>query len=126
LGGSGRCEGVGWCAPQVDAVHACGRYVVGLNLVSATVMELRPAAEAEIVPGVGPTYPRRERDALVRLHLPRRCAYVLCDEARFAWTHAIPRGPDLTFHSPCTGQDVFVRRKRRIVVIMRDRPLGAR
>ena len=90
---------------HVDSVKFSGNVVAGVSLLSDAVMQLRPDAGAHDVSPV------------VQLLLRRRSLYVLHDEARMAWQHALPSG-DVRFLSG--DGDVMVRRRRRISLIYRD------
>ena len=54
--------------------------------------------------------------------LPRRSLYILRDEARYEWSHAVP--PDLSTWRGGASDDAAATapRGRRIAMIFRDRP----
>lgn len=80
-------EGV--IGPHVDHVEYSGRYIVGLSLLSDCVLTMH-----------------RESDGVTaEYHLPRRSLYVMVDESRYEWAHAIHAQP----------------KGRRITLLFRDR-----
>ncbi|KAG8457122.1 hypothetical protein KFE25_012697 [Diacronema lutheri] len=104
----------GFIRPHVDHVGVSGACIAGLSLLSDAVMLLTHAAE-----------PGRS----VRLLLRARSLYVLRDEARYEWKHAIL--PDLRLFprelraaparpAPAEPDD----KARRIAVVFRDEPPG--
>lgn len=64
----------GEIGPHVDHVEYSGRFIVGLSLLTDAVMTLR----------------HQHSDVLARILLPRRSLYVMVDESRYDWEHAIP------------------------------------
>ena len=84
--------------PHIDSIKFSGRVVAGLSLVSAATMVL-----AEADPATGEPRPgARESE----LRLAPGSLYVLADEARYDYAHAIaPEG-------------------RRLSIVLRDTPEG--
>lgn len=87
--------------PHVDAVRFCGRRLAGLSLMSPSVMRLASVSDTS---------------KLVDLYLPRRSLYILEDEARFDFTHAILPQKDSYFNG------LSVSKGRRISIIFRCQP----
>lgn len=65
----------GEIGPHVDHIEYSGRAIVGLSLLTNVVMTLR----------------HQRSDAVAHFVLPRRSLYIMADEARYNWSHAIGR-----------------------------------
>ena len=82
---------------HVDHLEYSGAYIVGLSLLSDTVMTLH----------------HEHSTSSIEVLLPRRSAYVLTAAARYEWAHALPARPSFG------GRDV--EKSRRISILLRDR-----
>lgn len=93
--------------PHIDNVSASGTAIAGLSLLSDAVMQLTHKDEPE---------------RTVRLFLRARSLYVLRDEARYCWKHAIL--PDLCSFPPELRTEQLPtgahEKGRRIAVVFRD------
>ncbi|XP_028679324.2 alpha-ketoglutarate-dependent dioxygenase alkB homolog 7, mitochondrial [Erpetoichthys calabaricus] len=89
----------GYIKAHVDSVKFCGSTIAGICLLSSSVMRL--------ISEKNPT-------DVVDLLLPRRCLYILRDEARYNYTHEILKDEESYFN------DVKINRDRRISVICRN------
>lgn len=86
---------------HVDAIRFCGPRLAGLSLMSHSVMRLVSVTDS---------------NKSVDLYLPRRSLYIICDAARYDYTHAILPQKDTFFN----GQPVI--KGRRISIILRCEP----
>ena len=96
-------EPAGHVLPHVDHSDYCGDFIVGLSLLTDSLMTLHRTDSAGI-----PLPP--PHDAWLPMHLPRRSLYVLTGAARHEWAHAVPNEPP---------------KGRRLALILRDRARGA-
>eukprot|EP01012_Entosiphon_sulcatum_P061009 TRINITY_DN86284_c0_g1_i1.p1 TRINITY_DN86284_c0_g1~~TRINITY_DN86284_c0_g1_i1.p1 ORF type:complete len:253 (+),score=38.55 TRINITY_DN86284_c0_g1_i1:23-760(+) len=100
----------GVIAPHVDNPNESGHFVCGLNMGSETIMTLSTDSE------------------VVQLRLAPGSLYVLAEEAQTEWKHAIWADPDPGFDClrfiPTVGDPQLVARGRRLVAILRGRPLA--
>lgn len=104
----------GHISAHVDSVKFSGGVVAGVCLLSDAVLVLTPSGDGEGAGGAAPQAPLPPAPgAEVRVLLPRRCLYTMCNAARYEWAHAIPRGAPLFRGAP-------VPRGRRISVMLRD------
>lgn len=87
--------------PHVDAVRFCGDRLGGLSLMSDSVMRLVNVNDSS---------------KLADLYLPRRSLYILSNEARYEFTHAILPQKDSYFNG------LSVNKGRRISIIFRCEP----
>ncbi|KAI7803499.1 alpha-ketoglutarate-dependent dioxygenase alkB homolog 7, mitochondrial isoform X2 [Triplophysa rosa] len=92
----------GYIKPHVDSVKFCGSTIAGLSLLSDSIMRL---------------IPENNSAEWLNLLLSRRSLYILRDDARFKYTHAILKDEESFF----AGQKVP--RHRRISVICRNLPV---
>ena len=98
------------------------RYIVGLSLLSDAVMTLHHEAQPNragnedesAAPGrhVANTPPQMSTSAWLPMLLPRRSLYVLHDEARYDWAHAVPSEPE--------WEGVAFEKGRRLTILFRD------
>mmetsp|Transcript_29606 Transcript_29606/g.41660 ORF Transcript_29606/g.41660 Transcript_29606/m.41660 type:complete len:262 (+) Transcript_29606:115-900(+) len=91
----------GYIGPHVDSVKFSGRYIIGLCLLSSSIMRLTHV---------------RTKDKIDLLLRPRSL-YVLRDELRYEYDHEIlPSQPAPTFK----GEEI--KKSRRISLMLRDQP----
>ncbi|XP_039626425.1 alpha-ketoglutarate-dependent dioxygenase alkB homolog 7, mitochondrial [Polypterus senegalus] len=89
----------GYIKAHVDSVKFCGSTIAGICLLSSSVMRL---------------ISKKIPTDVVDLLLPRRCLYILRDEARYSYTHEILKDEESYFNG------VKINRDRRISVICRN------
>jgi len=92
----------GYISRHVDHIEYSGRYIVGMSLLSESIMTLHRE-------GVG------HEGVWLPMRLPRRSLYVLCGEARYEWAHALSR------ESEWEGEQLPAK-GRRLALIWRDAP----
>lgn len=131
------CHGIdlkkeGQLTAHVDSVRYSGLIVVGLSLLSSSIMRLRPAAEFNNNTDDGtagkqhlyePKASEAPDDGHVDLYLPPRSLYVLSGVSRYEYTHELlPDGSAFEMLSSAGGaaDTIAVPRDRRISVIFRD------
>lgn len=87
--------------PHVDSVKFCGDTIAGLSLLSSSVMRLI-----------------REEDAseVIDVKLNRRSLYIMKNEARYDYSHAILGIKDSVFNGKTIPRD------RRVSIIFRCEP----
>ena len=89
-------DAAGEIGRHVDHVEYSGAYIVGLSLLSDTVMLLH----------------HEHSESTIEMLLPRRSAYVLTAETRYEWAHSIPARP--------TFDGRTVEKTRRLSILLRD------
>ena len=110
----------GHIAPHVDHVDYSGDFIVGLSLLTDSVMTLHHRGIGEPETNLKD---EKSTDVWLPMYLPRRSLYVLQGEARYDWAHAVPQMPEWNeedsqgTQSECTLPIV---KGRRLAVIFRD------
>lgn len=110
---------------HIDSVKFSGRVVAGISLLSDAVMQLRyeppssplraPADAYGAAPATGAAPVGSDEDVLSML-LPQRSCYVLIDDSRYEWSHAV-LGGTTELRAPV---DRAITRRRRVSIVMRD------
>ena len=116
----------GYIDPHVDSVKFSGDFVIGLSLISTSIMTLTKNMEVLKTYGEEPEPEKSNpeichEDSTVRLLLPPRSLYILTGEARYDYAHAIlgaKDGPQVWNHEDGTQEEIH--RERRISLIFRD------
>ena len=100
----------GYILPHVDHTDYSGNHIVGLSLLTESVMTLHHVGSGVPDSGSYATW--------MPMRLPRRSLYVLTGDARFKWAHAVPKLPPKTSDSDPFGR--LPAKGRRLAIILRD------